>query len=659
MPEIPEDKKWLRRLLPPLAAALTFAVFLPALDNGFVNWDDFENLVGNQRYRGLGREQLSWMFTTFHLGHYQPLTWVTFGFDHLVWGMNPFGYHLTSALLHSLNALVFCALCGRLLAAAVPPAPGEKATGLLISASFAALFFALHPLRVESVAWATERRDVLSGLFYLLALLWYLPRPGDGEKAEFRRRNLLAPFAFLLSLLSKSIGMTLPVVLVALDIYPLRRLPADPRRWFAPEHRKLWLEKLPFAALAAVFAALAYISADRSGVIVSYQQHGFGSRAAQGLYAAGFYLWKSLVPLDLSPLYRLPPGFGLASPQAVFSGAAIAAVTAAVIALRRSFPAGAATWFIYLATLSPVLGLVKGGPQAVADRYTYLSCLGFAVLAGAGLRAGLRAGRPLSLASSFLACLIISGHALLTWRQQRVWRDSETLWTHAVAVNPEADFPRGILGMVLDNQGKFKEAAAQYREALRLNPGLWKAHNYLGADLAALGELDQAVGHFREAVKLNPDYAEAENNLGSALNRLGKHEEAVTHYREALRLNPGYYKAHNNLAISLSARGRPEQAIRHYREALKIAPAYADAHNNLAGLLGAQGRLDEAAGHCLEAIRLNPGFAEAHFNLSLILARQGKRDEAVRHRLRALELDPRLGGAPPGPDKARQPPAGP
>lgn len=605
-------EKWIRRLAPPLTAALTFAVFLPALHNGFVNWDDFDNLVGNQRYRGLGLEQLSWMFSTFHLGHYQPLSWLTFGFDYLLWGMNPFGYHLTSALLHALNALFFCLLCARLLQAAAPPAPSGNGAQIYISAAFAALFFSVHPLRVESVAWATERRDVLSGFFYLLAVLLYLPRPADSGTWALWRRRLPAAAAFLLSLLSKSAGMTLPAVLVALDIYPLRRLSPDPRRWFSREYRALWLEKIPFAALAAVFAALAYFSADRSGVIVSYQQQGICSRAAQSFYAAGFYLWKTLVPLDLSPLYRLPAGFGPSSWQALSAGAAITAVTAAAIALRRRWPAGPVIWFCYLAILSPVLGLVKGGPQAAADRYTYLSCLGFAVLGGAGLRAGLgAAGRPFRTASALLACLVISVLANLTWRQQKVWRDSESLWTQAVTVNPEADFPHGILGLVLDNQGRFEEAAAHYRKALDLNPGLWKAHNNLGADLDALGRPEQAVPHFSEALKLNPDYAEARNNLGRALDKLGKHEEAAAQYREALRLSPGFYKAHHNLGISLAARGK----------------------------------LDEAAAHCAEAIKLSPDFAEAHYNLALILARQGKRAEASRHLRRALELKPGLKGA--------------
>jgi tetratricopeptide (TPR) repeat protein len=567
--------------------------------------------------------------------------------------MNPFGYHLSNVILHSLNALLFCLLCAKLLASADKAPAAGKETALYISAGFAALFFALHPLRVESVAWVTERRDVLSGFFYLLALLWYLPGRGGGEEPYSRFRLLLSPAAYLLSLLSKSIVMTLPLVLLALDIYPLKRLSPDPRRWAAPEYRNIWLEKIPFVVLAAIFVALAYLSADRSGVIISTQQYGFAARAMQALYAAGFYLWKLLVPLDLSPLYRLPPGFGFSTWQFISAASAVTGITAAVIALRRRWPAGALVWFFYLVTLTPVLGIVKGGPQAVADRYTYLSCLGFAVLAGAGLRAGLRApAKQLRLASSLLACLVISGLALLTWRQEKVWLDTESLWTHAVRVGPESDFARGLLGEVMDKQGRLDEAAEQYREALRLNPRLWKAHNNLGADLAAMGKVEEAIPHYREAIAMNPDYVEAHNNLGSALDRQGKREEAAGHFREALRLSPGFYRAHNNWAISLTAQGKLDQASLHYREALRIAPDCADAHNNLAGILARQGRLAEAGDHCLEALKFSPDFAQAHHNLSLILAMQGKREEALRHHLRALELAPKI-SAGPRPDKSR------
>jgi hypothetical protein len=241
-------------------AFVTFAVFLPALRNGFVNWDDYELLVDNPRYRGLGWEQVSWMFSTFHNGHYQPLSWMTFALDYLIWGMEPFGYHLTNLVLHATNTALVYFLALRLLSLALSRPPSAPDLGLRMAAGFAALFFSIHPLRVESVAWVTERRDVLSGLFFLATLLCYLQgmtiSNDPSHQARWRNRALIA---YGLSLLSKASGVTLPVVLLALDVYPLRRLGGGPGRWLGPLARHVWWEKVPFFLLAAAAARSAQI----------------------------------------------------------------------------------------------------------------------------------------------------------------------------------------------------------------------------------------------------------------------------------------------------------------------------------------------------------------------------------------------------------------
>lgn len=467
------DKNRVARLMPLLVSVFTFAVFLPTLKNGFV-WDDIYNLVKNHKYRGLGWEQLKWMFTSFSMGPYTPLTSMSFGFDYLVWGIDPFGYHLTSVVLHSINALLFYLLCAKVLTLAVRPSVPEEETELRLSAGFAALFFSIHPLRVESAVWLSGRHDILSCLFYLLAILCYIPpRSADGENAPFWRRHILPLAAFFLALLSKGMAISLPVVLVVLDIYPLRRLSGDPRKWLSRETRQIWLEKIPFFLLAAVFGAIGYACQAKAGALASYQKFGFAPRAAQVLFAVFLYIRKTLIPLDLSPLYRLPDGFSLLNRQSMFAGAVIAAITAAAIALRRRRPAGLAVWIYFLATLSPVAGIVKINIQAAADRYTYLTCLGFAMLAGAGFRACRQAaGRQFGNICAILACLTITGLVCLTWRQEGIWRNSETLWTHALAINPELDYAHSNLGVVLAAQGKTDEAAGHYREALRIKPNI-------------------------------------------------------------------------------------------------------------------------------------------------------------------------------------------
>ncbi|MEI7527451.1 MAG: tetratricopeptide repeat protein [Elusimicrobiota bacterium] len=612
--------------MPLFVAAFTFLVFLPALKDGFLNWDDLQNLVNNQKYRGLGYLQLKWMFTSYQLGPYTPLPLMTQGLDYLLWGMDPFGYHLTNVVLHSLNALVFFFLCVKLLALAITPSLQEKRE-LYLSAGFAALFFAVHPLRAEPASWLSGRHDILSCLFYMLAVLWYLaPRSAGGEKLPFWRRHLLPLAAFLLALLSKGMAVSLPVVLLLLDVYPLRRLPGAAGKWFARENRPIWLEKVPFFALAAVFGAIGYALQADVGALSSFQKFGFAPRAAQVLFSVFFYVRKTLIPLELSPLYRLPAGFGLLNWQSLLAGFAITALTAAAIALRRRWPAGLAAWAFYLAALSPVAGFVKINTQAAADRYTYLPCLGFAVLAGAGFRACRRAaGGKYRSRCALIAVLIISGLAFLTWRQEGTWRDSETLWRHALKINPELDIAHHNLAGMLALRGKTDEAEAHYREALRLNPYYAKAHGNLGLILAARGRMDEAAGHYREALKLNPGDVEAHNALGLALAEQGRTDEAAWHYREASRLDPAYPQARINLGLVLAAQGKQDEAARQYSEALRLNPGSVEAHNNLGVVMINQGKLEEAAGHYREALKLKPDCAQARYNLGLIQAALEKR----------------------------------
>ena len=545
---------WLRRLMPWLVAALTFAVFLPALRNGFVDWDDTENILTNLRYRGLGWEQLKWMFTTFHLGHYQPLSWMTLGFDYLVWGMDASGYHLTSVLLHSLNAAVFYLLCVKVLELAAGKAALKDRAGLYLSAGFAALFFSIHPLRVESVAWVTERRDVLSGFFFLLAVLFYINPRGGGENASFGRRHVLPFSAFLLSLLSKAMAMTMPALLVVLDMYPLRRLPADPRRWGEREFRGLWLEKIPYVIAAAVFAAIAFAAQEEIGALVTYNKLGFFSRIPHICFSAAFYVWKTVSPLDLAPYYKLTAG---PAGWRMLAGALVLLALAAALAARKGRPAALAALAFYLVTLSPVMNLVKAYASPAADRYGYIPCLSFAVLAGGALLAGRRRSHSgMGGAVSALACLTLLWFGWLTWRQEKTWLDSETLWRHAIQADPQLEMAHNKLAIILIHTGRYEEAVKECGEALRINPNhLNSAANMvialsnLGNALAARGRLEEAASRYREAMGYNPGYANAHNGLGAVLARQGKREEARKEFREALRLSPELALARKNLSL--------------------------------------------------------------------------------------------------------------
>jgi tetratricopeptide (TPR) repeat protein len=632
--------------VPALIVLLTFTVFFPVLKNGFVNWDDDKILLENPNYRGLGWTQLRWMFTTFHGGHYQPLTWVTFGLDYLLWGMEPFGYHLTSLILHVANAILFYFLALGLFSVALSKLTASMGLGLRLAAGFAALLFAIHPLRVESVAWATERRDVLSGLFLFLTILCYL-RANTVSDGRVRAQWLTAAVVvYGLSLLSKAIGVTLPIVLFVLDFYPLRRLGGEAGKWFGPKTREVLREKIPFLSFALAAAVIAPMA--QGGVMRPIHEHGVIPRVSQALFGLVFYLYKTVIPLGLSPLYELPIDFNPWDWRFLLSGLVVVVASTSLFVARHRWPAGLASWVCYVVILAPVLGLAQSGPQLVADRYSYLSCLGWAMLAGAGLfycwqvRSSSSTSFRAFVLAAGLASVVVLG--VLTWKQTQVWHDSVTLWRYALTVTEKSYFESSTahsnLGVVLASQGKLEEAIQNYREALRIDPANAEAHNNLGVALRERDELEDAIQHYREALRINPAYAEAHFNLANALVKQGELEEAIGHFRQALRINPVDAKAHYNLGTVLARKGVLEEAIQHFRQALQSDPAYAAAHYNLGTALAIRGELEGAIDHFRQALNLNPSSSEIHFGLGNVLASRGDLEEAVVHFGHALCLQP-------------------
>jgi hypothetical protein len=373
-------------LIPGLVAVITFVVFSPALRNGFVNWDDFETIVENQNFRGFTWSHLRWMFTTFHLGHYQPLSWLTFSLDYRLWGMDAFGYHLTNILLHSANAVLFYFVTLRLLAIA---APISSAVVLMLAAGFSALLFAIHPLRVESVAWATERRDVLSAFFLLLTVLSYLKAVDLANNTSGRRWIAVSAVLYVLSLLAKASGITLPLVLLVLDVYPLRRLGGGAGRWFGVDARRVWLEKLPFFIAAAAAGAVALTAQQKAGALVTTETHDLAGRVAQGLYGVTFYIVKTLEPTDLAPLYEIPPELHLFHWRVIFAAVVFLLISLGFFLARHRWPAALTGWVAYL--------LLLAGPGCRPSRPTTGGgSLQLSVVHGLGGAFGNRAVPPLA-----------------------------------------------------------------------------------------------------------------------------------------------------------------------------------------------------------------------------------------------------------------------
>jgi len=629
------------------------AVYWPVSSFEFLNFDDGGYVRDNWNVRpGLTAKGILWAFTTVHIGNWHPLTWLSHMADCQLFGLWAGGHHLVNVALHAANSVLVYLVLARMTSRPWPSA-------------FVAALFALHPLHVESVAWIAERKDVLSTFFGLLALLayaWHAERPS--------RLRYAAVFALLaLGLMAKPMLVTLPLVMLLLDYWPLGRLTAVPgSRFGAPGSRfsfpvsrfpipasrllSLVLEKLPLLVLAAASSVLTYAAQAEGGAVVPRESCPLDARVANALVAYVLYLSKAFWPSGLAVFY---PYKAWPLWQAAATGAFLAAVTAlALLAARRRtapLPDGRGSdtapylpvgWFWYLGTLMPVIGLVQVGEQAMADRYTYLPLVGVFVAVtwlAADLTAGWRHRMKILVP---LAAAAIAACMMLTWRQVGYWADSETLFRRAADAVPGNYLAYGNLGSALAERGQLEEALLHFQEALRSKPDHSTSRQNVGAILYKQGRFEEAAEHLRAAVRLAPHSGCARANLGAALYRLGRLDEAAYELREALRTDPDNADAHGNLAAVLIVQGRLDGAIAHCREAIRLDPELAAPHNNWGLALMHAGRAEDALPRLYEAVRLDPAYADAHDNLGVCLFRVGRREEAVQHLREAARLAPHV-----------------
>lgn len=609
-----------------MSAALVAAgafVYEPVRHHEFVNFDDAQYVRRNPAVTGgLNGRSMSWALTTGHAGNWHPLTWLSHMLDVELFGLDPGPHHLTSAVLHVVNTLL---LFGLLL----------RMTGALFRSAFVAALFELHPLHVESVAWIAERKDVLSGLFLFLTLwayLAYVRRPR-------RSRYALVLVLFALGLMAKPMLVTLPFVLLLLDVWPLGRT-AEP---FA--RPRLIVEKLPLVGLAIASSVVTVLVQQRAGAIKGLGVLPFDRRLATAVLAYVTYAAKAVWPSRLAAIYPYPappPSWQVLGAIAVLAG-----VSALALRARPRHPYLPVGWFWYLATLVPVLGLMQVGSQPWADRYTYIPAIGLFIVVAWGTVDLLARWRRRNLLLAAAAAVVLAGCAITARKQVGYWRNSVALWEHALEVTTGNHRAESNLAHALARQRRLDEAVAHYGAALRIKPDFAEAHNNLGLVLADQGKVGEAMRHYSEAVRVLPDYLEAHNNLGVALMGQGRDTEAVRHFSEAVRIDPTVAVSHNNLGVAYAHEGRLEAAAREFAEALRLEPGYAEAqtnlavaHNGLGAALGDQGKVDEAIDHYVQALRLRPDLADAHANLARALAVKGRRDEAIREILEAVRLQP-------------------
>jgi tetratricopeptide (TPR) repeat protein len=673
------------RRQPLLLSVFLFAVvlwtFWPATHNGFVGYDDPVYVTGNGHVQqGLSLKNVAWAFTASDGGNWHPTTWFSHMADCQLFGLSPWGHHFVNVLFHALNSvLVFLGLYS------LTQKTDPSGAGALWRSFIVAAFFGLHPLRVESVAWVAERKDVLSAFFALLSLLAYAKYAASVEYrvssvvgknvAENQTSNaassplwyFLSFFFFILGLMSKPMLVTLPFVLLLLDYWPLGRFGVqrpttefiekllkqlmasigrshtplkqgvnENGRSFVNSGAVLLVEKVPFFAGAAILSVITIVVQRKEGAMSLTVP--FVGRIANAVVSYSRYLAKTFFPHDLAFFY--PYELRLSAVTIVSATLLLAAISVVAIYWRRERPFLFTGWFWFVGSLIPVIGLIQVGDQALADRYTYIPSIGLFV---ALVWSAHDLTRGWQFQRSFFG-LIVAAVALIwalkTREQIGIWKSNETLFTNAIAVTPKNYIARNNLGATFERQGRWDEAAAQFRQAIADKPDYAQAHRNLGLVFERQGEPTRAIEEYREAMRLNPSYADPHNALGVLFNTQGRVDEALKEFQQALRLKPDYADAHFNLGLIYGRQGHLDEAIREYKAVLEVQPNRADVHNNLGVALNNKGNVDDAIREYVEAIELEPSYARARFNLGVALAGKGALAPAIEQFQEALRLKP-------------------
>lgn len=639
-----------------LLVVMVLFAFWPVARQGVINFDDDSYITNNPYVQGgLSSGNVAWAFTTFHMSNWHPVTWLSHMADVELFGDRLGAHHVVSLLFHLANALLLFLVL-------------RASTGSSLGSFLAAAIFAAHPLRVESVAWLAERKDLLSGLFFLLALAAYVRwvrRGGAGWYAA-------VVLCFAVGLMAKPMIVTFPFVLLLFDFWPLRRLDGDSGSFSLLLTGRRCAEKAPLFILSAASSTVTYIAQHQSGVVQPLQALPPINRIWTVFSGYLTYVGKMLWPAHLAVYY--PYETTTPSPWVVGTAiAAVAALSAAALALARRRPFLTVGWFWYLGTLVPVIGLVQVGHQSVADRYTYLPSIGFFLaliwLAGSIVPAG----GPLRQAGKILAGTLLLALVIVTCRQVRYWRDGSTLFKRTIEVTDGNWVAWTGLAANQGRIGRSAEAVDSCREAVRLGESYPQTHLCLGSSLVVEKRYEEAIGPLQRAVSFDPPAGEAYRTLGEAFfelgrfpeageafrnaislgsddggtyyklgltyNSLGRHRQEIEAYREVLRTSPDHWEAHYNMGLALYALQRYPEAIESYRRALAISPDFAEAYNNLGAAYAKLGRLAEARSAFEQAVLLAPGDALARLNLGSLLIDLGNWEGAAAQYRHLLELD--------------------
>jgi tetratricopeptide (TPR) repeat protein len=631
-------------------------VYLPAVFLDFTNYDDTYYVTENPHVRGgLTRANVAWFFTHTCVANWQPVTLLSHALDCQIYGLNPAGHHLTSVLLHGANTIVLFLLL-------------QSMTGAAWRSAAVAALFALHPLHVESVAWISERKDVLSTLFGLLSLWAYVkyvwgkseirnPKPETNPKFETGSGKIyyvLALAFFALGLMSKSMLVTWPCVMLLLDYWPLGRLrfaemnidgEPDSRRSALTTRRLIpvVVEKLPFFALSMTMSIVTFFTFKEGKAVAPLEAIPIGTRVLSAAISYIGYMRKLIWPSDLAPIY--PRNLDWPVWEMAVAPVLLAVITALAIWKRDRRPYALAGWAWYLGTLLPVIGLVQIGSHAMADRYTYIPAIGlmWSVVWMAADCVATGTWRQMALATAATAGLLSC--TIIAQKQLMYWQNTETLFRHAVAVTSNNYIAWSSLAFDYAKRHEAREAEQCFRTALAIKPRSTFLLDKLAGVLIDQGRYDEAMAQCETALQLEPQMAAAHGTVGLALMKQGKTQQAIEQYEESLRLDPEEASAHYNLANALARQGEYEKAREHYQESVRLEPTSAEAHNNLGYMLTRENKLNDAMSEFRAALALEPGSWHARYGLGDALARQGKLKEAANEFLEVLKIEPKAASA--------------
>jgi tetratricopeptide (TPR) repeat protein len=600
----------------------------------FVGYDDQEYITENSHVQeGLTLDSIIWAFTSFHSANWHPLTWLSHMLDCELYGSNPMGHHWANVQFHIANTLLLFFIF-------------FKMTGALWRSAFVAALFALHPLHVESVAWVSERKDVLSTFFGFLMIFAYCRY----VKESCLKNYLLVIMLFVLGLMAKPMLVTFPFVLLLLDFWPLERFqykknknddlpqPEGTIYYGFKGFMRLVLEKIPLFIPVVISSILTFLAQQSSGAVKALGTLSIITRIANALVSYVTYVLKTIWPINLAVFYPHP---GDSLPVWQIFGAALLIATACIWAVQTSkkYPYIAVGLFWYLGTLVPVIGLVQVGEQAMADRYTYIPLIGLFIFIAWGVPDLLKKWQYRKIFLGLSAVVILSVLTVSTLSQASHWKNGITLFENAVKVTENNYKAQNNLGTAW-GQIDFDKAIYHYKESLKIRPNYVRALYNLGTALTEKGDYDEAILYFTRVLKINPKKTDARMNMANVLFKQGKSDKAVFHYNEILKFDSEHAYTHSNLAYVLSTQGKFDEAISHYRQALRINPEYVKAYYNLGNILLKKGETEEAFTHFSEAIKLNPDFVQAYNKIGLILFKQGKIDRAKVFFSKAIEIDP-------------------